>query len=47
MNERNQLMICSYGKDKTAGGEGENQDFMLNDENTWPEWLRNTKKPNE
>ncbi|MDW7975733.1 MAG: type II secretion system protein GspG [Leptospiraceae bacterium] len=38
-NEGN-LHICSYGKDGQIGGEKENQDFYLDDKNTWPEWLR-------
>lgn len=32
--------ICSRGKDKQDGGEGENADFQLDDQNTWPDWLK-------
>lgn len=32
--------ICSYGKDREEGGEGENADFQLDDDRTWPDWLK-------
>ncbi len=32
--------ICSLGKDRQEGGEGENADFQLDDEKTWPAWLK-------
>jgi len=32
--------ICSYGKDKEEGGEGEDADFQLDDDRTWPDWLK-------
>ncbi len=34
------LHICSYGKDGNVGGEGENQDFYLDDPSSWPNWLK-------
>lgn len=34
------LHICTYGKDGQIGGENENQDFFLDDKNTWPKWLK-------
>lgn len=34
------LHICTYGKDGQMGGEGENQDFYLDDQSTWPDWLK-------
>jgi general secretion pathway protein G len=32
--------ICSLGRDGREGGEGENADFQLDDERTWPDWLK-------
>jgi len=34
------LHICSYGKDGQVGGDGENQDFYLDDKSSWPDWLK-------
>jgi len=34
------LHICSYGKDGKIGGQGENQDFYLDDKSSWPDWLK-------
>ncbi len=34
------LHICSYGKDGQLGGEEENKDFYLDDQNTWPDILK-------
>jgi len=34
------LHICSYGKDGQVGGEGENQDFYIDDKSSWPDWLK-------
>jgi len=34
-----QRQLCSYGADGQMGGDGQNADFMLTDEATWPAWL--------
>ena len=35
--------ICSYGSDGVPGGQGENADFYLSDESSWPAWLKKGK----
>ena len=35
--------ICSYGADGKPGGSGENGDFFLSDQSSWPKWLRTSK----
>ena len=40
IDESGQKRICSYGKDRQAGGEDRNADFCLNDEDNWPAWLK-------
>jgi len=32
--------ICSRGADGQDGGEGQNADFQLDDDHTWPAWLK-------
>ena len=36
--------ICSYGADNTPGGRGQNSDFHLTNQSTWPSWLKSAKK---
>lgn len=44
-NDENGIQqICSKGKDGTEGGDGENADFVLTDESTWPAWLSGKKQ---
>jgi general secretion pathway protein G len=43
-DENSQRQICSYGADGIMGGEGQNADYMLTNEASWPEWLRGVKK---
>lgn len=39
LDDFSQKQICSYGADKAPGGAGENQDFFLTDQSSWPTWL--------
>ena len=39
LDDFSQKQICSYGADKAPGGQGENQDFFLTDQSSWPTWL--------
>ncbi len=35
--------ICTYGADGLPGGTGQNSDFYLSDQSSWPSWLRPKK----
>ncbi len=39
-DDQSELRICSYGKDGKPGGINEDQDFYLDDKESWPEWLK-------
>ncbi len=36
--------ICTYGSDGVPGGKGQNEDFYLTDQSSWPSWLASDKK---
>ncbi|MBI3395196.1 MAG: type II secretion system protein GspG [Spirochaetia bacterium] len=43
-DDKGERQICSLGKDGVKGGGGEDQDFFLTDESSWPEWLKPSSK---
>ena len=44
VDDSGRKQICTWGKDKAEGGDGEGQDFCITDKESFPEWLRKIMK---
>lgn len=43
-DDEGKKQICTNGADGQPGGEGENQDFYLTKQSSWPEWVKGKKE---